>query len=183
MADSAATSDSAGSNDAKPSPRDSSGDRPGAAEVTEAALRVDFYVLDAASSSARLRLACRLAEKAYLSGQSALVLLSGREALSEFDDLLWTFMDGSFVPHDVLVPGLPPPAAPVWLSSGTPPPGTVDLIINLAPDIPACLAMTRRVVEIIDGDDPRRRAGRLRFKGYRDLGVNPATHNIRATDG
>ena len=45
----------------------------------------------------------------------------------------------------------------------TPPPGTVDIIINLAPEVPACLGQTRRVAEIIDGDDGRRRAGRARW--------------------
>ena len=68
---------------------------------------------------------------------------------------------------------------PVLLSSGAAPPAVVDIIINLAPDLPNCLSQTRRVAEIIDGDDARRRAGRARFKAYRDLGIQPASHNIR----
>jgi DNA polymerase-3 subunit chi len=56
----------------------------------------------------------------------------------------------------------------------------VDILINLAADVPACLPLTRRVAEIIDGDDTRRRAGRARFKSYRELGVQPASHNIQS---
>jgi DNA polymerase-3 subunit chi len=138
-----------------------------------------------------LKLACRLAEKAYLAAQVALVWHTDAEELRTFDEMLWTFMDGSFVPHDMVITGLttgatPGPTstaalneAPVLLSAGIQPPANVDIIINLAPEIPPCLSRACRVAEIIDGDDARRRAGRARFKAYRDLGIQPASHNIR----
>jgi len=47
-----------------------------------------------------MRLACRIAEKAYLAQQKVVVLLDDGESLRRFDELLWTFGDGSFVPHD-----------------------------------------------------------------------------------
>ncbi len=146
-------------------------------------LRVDFYVLDDPSASGRLKLACRLAEKAYLAGQTVLVWHTDPQELKAFDDLLWTFLDGSFVPHEMLTPASSAAEAPVLLSAGAPPPAAVDIIINLAPDVPGCLSQTRRVAEIIDGDETRRRAGRARFKAYRDLGVQPASHNIRGDRG
>jgi len=179
MQDSAGTSDSAASSGGSSSLPASSGDSSPGAD----ALRVDFYVLEEASSTGRLKLACRLAEKAYLAAQVALVWHTDPHELKEFDELLWTFMDGSFVPHDFLISGAAPGTSsiqeiPVLLSAGTPPPRTVDIIINLAPEVPACLGQTRRVAEIIDGDDTRRRAGRARFKAYRDLGIQPASHNV-----
>jgi DNA polymerase-3 subunit chi len=172
MQDSAGTSDSAASSGGNSSPPASSGDNP-------EALRVDFYVLEESSAAGRLRLACRLAEKAYLAAQVALVWHTDVQELKVFDDMLWTFMDGSFVPHEMLTAGASSTETPVLLSAGTAPPVPVDIIINLAPDVPTCLAQTRRVAEIIDGDDSRRRAGRTRFKAYRDLGIQPASHNIR----
>jgi DNA polymerase III subunit chi len=180
MQDSAGTSDSAASSGGSSSlPASSADSSPGNGPD---ALRVDFYVLQEASSAGRLKLACRLAEKAYLAAQVALVWHTDPHELKEFDDLLWTFMDGSSVPHDFLISGPSPSASiqesPVLLSAGTPPPRTVDIIINLAPELPACLGQTRRVAEIIDGDDTRRRAGRARFKAYRDLGIQPASHNV-----
>jgi DNA polymerase-3 subunit chi len=143
-------------------------------------LRVDFYVLDDSSAVARLKLACRLAEKAYLAAQTALVWHTDPDELRAFDDLLWTFMDGSFVPHEMLTGDGSSTETPVLLSAGTMPSHDVDIVINLSPEVPGCLSRTRRVAEIIDGDDGRRRAGRARFKFYRDLGVQPASHNIRA---
>ena len=163
------TSDSAASSGESSSPPASSADSPDS-------LRVDFYVLEEASSAGRLKLACRLAEKAYLAAQVALVWHTDPRELKEFDELLWTFMDGSFVPHEMM--SADSGDTPVLLSAGTPPPRKVDIIINLAPEVPACLGQTRRVAEIIDGDDSRRRAGRARFKAYRDLGIQPASHNV-----
>jgi DNA polymerase-3 subunit chi len=179
MHDSVDTSASAASSAGSSSPPGSSGDS------SPETLRVDFYVLEEASSMGRLKLACRLAEKAYLAAQTALVWHTDPKELKDFDELLWTFMDGSFVPHDMLGSsgaslGGAPPDSPVLLSAGLAPPRDVDIIINLAPEVPSCLARTRRVAEIIDGDDARRRAGRARFKAYRDLGVQPASHNIRS---
>jgi DNA polymerase-3 subunit chi len=173
MQDNAGTSDSVASSGGSSSLPASSEDNPDT-------LRVDFYVLEESSATGRLKLACRLAEKAYLAGQVALVWHTDAQELQAFDDLLWTFMDGSFVPHEMLSPAAAVAESPVMLSAGRAPPFTVDIIINLAPDVPTCLPQTRRVAEIIDGDDSRRRAGRARFKTYRDLGIQPASHNIRS---
>jgi DNA polymerase III subunit chi len=177
MAASGDTSGSAGSSAGNFSRPASSADSvPGS--DSEAALRVDFYVLEEPSNPARLKVACRLAEKAYLASQTALVWHSDAEELKAFDELLWTFMDGSFVPHEVLSTGGSANEAPVLLSAGTPPSAKFDVLINLSPDIPSCLSQARRVAEVIDGDKGRRRAGRERFKAYRDLGIQPASHNI-----
>jgi DNA polymerase-3 subunit chi len=173
MQDNAGTSDSAASSGGNSSLPASSADSPDT-------LRVDFYVLEESSAAGRLKLACRLAEKAYLAAQTALVWHTDAQELKAFDDMLWTFMDGSFVPHEMLTPAASVAECPVMLSAGNAPPATVDIIINLAPEVPTCLAQTRRVAEIIDGEDSRRRAGRARFKAYRDLGIQPASHNIRA---
>lgn len=178
MHDSAGTSDSAASSGESSSPPVLSDDR----QASDApGLRVDFYILDESSAAARLKLACRLAEKAYLAAQTALVWHTDAEELKTFDEMLWTFMDGSFVPHEMLTASASPHDTPVLLSAGAAPPADVDIIINLAPDVPGCLSRTRRVAEIIDGDDARRRAGRARFKAYRDLGIQPASHNIRGS--
>jgi len=141
--------------------------------------RVDFYILDETSASGRLKLACKLAEKAYLAAQTVLVWHTDPAELRAFDEMLWTFNDGSFVPHEALPADGALSESPVQLSSGVALSANVDIVINLAPDLPPFLPRTRRVAEIINGDELRRRAGRARFKAYRELGVQPASHNIR----
>jgi len=176
MVENADTSDSAGSS--------GDGSSPLAASAPSAAAswagRVDFYITENPSPAARLKLACKLVEKAYLASQRVLVWHTDPAELRELDELLWVFNDGSFVPHEALPGnGVPGSECPVYLSSGVALSANVDIIINLAPDLPLGLNQTGRVAEIIDGDDTRRRAGRARFKAYRELGVQPASHNIR----
>ena len=144
-------------------------------------MRVDFYVLAEASATARLKVACRIAEKAYLAAHSVLVWHGERAELEALDEMLWTFADTSFVPHEWLTPGQQTDT-PVLLSAAEPPAGPVDVLINLesAPEPPAFLARVGRVAEIIDAEPARRDAGRARFKVYRQMGCAPSTHNLRA---
>jgi len=171
MAGDEGTSASAGSSGGGSSPPGSS--------TADGRPRVDFYVIEGTAPATRLRVACRLAEKAYLASQRALVWHADRAELQAFDEMLWTFADGSFVPHDWLTSN-GGGESPVLLSAGEAPAATVDFVINLAPEPPPFLDLTRRIAEIVDGEEGRRRAGRMRFKAYRELGIEPATHALRA---
>ena len=51
--------------------------------------RVDFYVSEAAGADVRLRLACRVAEKAYLARQKVVVLLDDASVADSASDFLW----------------------------------------------------------------------------------------------
>ena len=164
-------SGSAASSGAASSPPGSSG--------ADQGLRIDFYVIEGTAASARLKVACRLAEKAYLASQRALIWHTERAELEALDELLWTFADGSFVPHEWLTSNAAA-QAPVLLSAATPPAEAFDFVVNLAADPPPFLGQTRRIAEIIDGDAGRRQAGRVRFKAYRELGLEPITHTLRA---
>jgi DNA polymerase IIIc chi subunit len=61
--------------------------------------RVDFYVLKSAAEKPRWTIACRLAEKAYLRDMRVVLLSESAADAQALDDLLWTFNDRSFVPH------------------------------------------------------------------------------------
>ena len=98
MAENADTSASAGSSGDGSSPLAASG----ASAAGSWQGRVDFYVLEGQSPSGRLKLACKLAEKAYLAAQTVLVWHTDSAELKAFDAMLWTFNDGSFVPHEAL---------------------------------------------------------------------------------
>jgi DNA polymerase-3 subunit chi len=143
--------------------------------------QVDFHILRESSAGARLTLACRLAERAYRDGVRVLVRVDSESDLAEFDTLLWTFGDGTFVPHDRLTadaaPG--PHDAPVALTCG-PLPATLaawPMLIDLALAQPPVARLPERVIEIVDADETRRRLGRERFRAYRDAGVTPNAIN------
>lgn len=142
---------------------------------------VDFYVLDGDDERARWRFACRQIEQAYLDGQRVLVCLDDDSQLAAFDELLWTFGDRSFVPHEPLGTAADWETTPVHL--GTPATAATGLgvIVNLASGLPAAAPGCERVIEIIDADPQRREAGRLRYRNYRDLGIKPNTHRTAAS--
>lgn len=140
--------------------------------------RVDFYLSDEPGEATRLRLACRVAEKAYLAKQKVLVFSDDVALIPKIDELLWTFGDGSFVPHDVVDRDGAPCEAPVMLTSGPLPEGAADVLINLGAAVPPFFDKFGRVAEFLDARPDVRATGRERFKAYRAKAIEPHTHNV-----
>ena len=142
-------------------------------------IKVDFYPLGEPDRRARLVTACRLAEKAYDQGLRVAVRTASAAETAEFDELLWTFSDRSFVPH-VVWPTEPDvvDATPVVVGSANLPPTHRDVLINLAPDAPADFSAYARVCEVVGGDEDARKAGRHRWRTYRDAGCAPEAHPL-----
>jgi len=140
--------------------------------------RVDFYVLASSDARERWKFACGVADKAFQAEQRVLVCFDNESDLQAFDDLLWTFADDAFVPHEAISAESDWEEAPVLLSAGIPPPSAADVLINLSATVPAAAATTPSVMEIIDADPARRQTGRVRYKQYREQGITPTTHNV-----
>lgn len=140
--------------------------------------RVDFYVSGDAGEPARLRLACRIAEKAYLAKQSVVVWTDDPAVLPRLDELLWTFGDGTFVPHDVVTREGAPCEAAVALTTGPLPEGHTDVLLNLGAVVPPFFEKFGRIAEFLDARPEVRAAGRDRFKVYRGKSIEPTTHNV-----
>jgi DNA polymerase-3 subunit chi len=144
--------------------------------------RVDFYVLEGSDARERLKFACRVVDKAFQAEQRVLVCFDAPAELTSFDDLLWSFAQDSFVPHEPLSAESDWEETPVLLTSRQPPAKPADVIVNLGASLPPDLANTPSVIEIIDADAARRQAGRVRFKQYREQGVEPTTHKVGETN-
>ena len=142
--------------------------------------RVDFYVLAAADGDARLRFACRLAEKVYALGQRVHLHAASAAESAELDELLWTFRQGSFLPHEMLRADLPP-QSPVTVGHGDVATHRTEVLINLAAEVPDFVEAFPRVAEIVDGNEDDRQLGRERFRRYRGAGWITATHPIGAS--
>ena len=143
------------------------------------ATKVDFYTLGEPDRRARLVTACRLAEKAYDQGLRVAVRTASAAETAEFDELLWTFSDRSFVPH-VVWPTEPDvvAATPVVVGSSSLPASHRDVLINLAPDAPADFSAYARICEVVGGDEDAKKAGRHRWRTYRDAGCAPEAHPL-----
>jgi len=137
---------------------------------------VDFYILSEEGPDARLRYVCRLAERAV--EQGCHVYIHGLD-VQKLDDMLWTFNDRSFLPHEVFN-GQPASHAKVMVLVGAEPgPASHrDLLINLMETMPTEIEPYARIAEIVDTDPERKRSARERYKQYRERGCTLESHNL-----
>jgi DNA polymerase-3 subunit chi len=143
--------------------------------------RVDFYVLPDETGDARERFACRLVEKAFRLKHRVFVHTPSPADARQLDRLLWTFRDGSFVPHVVDgedTDAVLAEATPVVLGEGAEPRREAELLVNLDRAVPAFFSRFERVAEIVAGDGAARGAARERFRFYRDRGYDIDTHDL-----
>ena len=141
--------------------------------------RVDFYILNQAGARSRQLFACRLAEKAYRLEHTVHIHTTSRDDARQLDELLWTFRDGSFVPHHVVAESQTGQESPVTIGCDADVPvESRDLLINLCDEIPACAGSFPRVAELVTSDSDCKQFSRKRFAAYRDLGHTLETHNV-----
>ena len=142
--------------------------------------QVDFYILASDSDDARLRLACRIVDKATETDQHVFIHATSDVDAQKLDELLWTFSQGSFIPHRVVREALAePPLEPVLIGLNQQPvPGRWDVLINLATDVPEFFSRYERVAEVVDGNNVRRERSRERYRFYRDRGYKLNTHQV-----
>jgi DNA polymerase-3 subunit chi len=140
--------------------------------------KVDFYVIGGSGLETRQRFACRLAEKAYRLNNTVHIHATDRQAVQQLDDLLWTFRDGSFLPHEILDAQVAESPAPITIGCDSAPSRNCDLLINLSEEIPAIADSFPRVAEIVTTDEDARNRSRKRFVDYRDRGHTLDTHKL-----
>ena len=140
--------------------------------------RIDFYILNQAGQHSRQTFACRLAEKAYRLKNTVHIQAGSRADADRLDELLWTFRDGSFVPHERCSDSSGALNAPVTIGCEQDPIEPRDLLINLCDEIPTCVEAFPRVAELVTSDDDSKHLSRKRFATYRDQGHTLETHNV-----
>ncbi|HCF7378110.1 TPA: DNA polymerase III subunit chi [Pseudomonas aeruginosa] len=137
--------------------------------------RVDFYVIPSADPSARLQVACRLAEKAWRQGMQVYLHCADESQRSELDGRLWSFRGEAFIPHSLAEEDA---EAPVALGLGEPPGNHRDLLINLTLEAPGFVANFSRVAELVVEEPAIRQAARDKFRFYREQGYPLQDHRL-----
>ncbi|MGI9203390.1 MAG: DNA polymerase III subunit chi [Woeseiaceae bacterium] len=140
--------------------------------------QVDFYVLQADGDGARHQFACRLAEKAYRLNNTVHIKVRDADTMRQLDDLLWTFRDGSFVPHEISGAATAETASPVTVGHDDWPTTNPDLLINLGEAVPENMSSFPRVAEVVTSDEGSKAQSRERFAQYRDQGHTLNTHKL-----
>jgi len=140
--------------------------------------RVDFYILPDAGALARMRHACQLTEQAYEQGQKVYLRTPAAEA-GQLDEMLWTFGDHAFLPHEVATPGSPShPLIAALIGQDQAPAGFHGLLVNLTDELPPDADRYERIAEVVAADPERKQRARDRFRQYRERGWPLESHNV-----
>jgi DNA polymerase-3 subunit chi len=142
--------------------------------------QVDFYISDSDTDDARLRLACKIVDKATQLDHHVFIHSTSDDEARQIDELLWTFSQGSFIPHRVVRGELAEPAPePVLIGvNQSPGAGRWDVLINLGAEVPEFFSRYERVAEVVDANAARREQSRERYRFYRDRGYQLNTHQV-----
>lgn len=139
---------------------------------------IDFYIHQMSEDSDVLHTACDLADKAWAEGLVVYVLASDEEQSQRMDELLWTFKQDSFVPHERWLmdaertqsdpEALNHQMTQVLISPNAQPPAIPDVLINLGAEAPIWFNQCQRVAELVGADAQSKAAGRARYRHYRE---------------
>lgn len=141
-------------------------------------IRVDFYLLG--GDEPKEGFVCRFLEKVYRKGHRVFVFCNHQQEAETLDELLWTFKDDAFIPHNIQGEGpIPPP--PIQFGFGKEPNGYQDILLNLANEIPVFCTRFKRIIEIVPNDDAAKEISRQHYKYYRSQGFHIHTHTIDAS--
>jgi DNA polymerase-3 subunit chi len=140
-----------------------------------------FYILNSSQPRERYIVACKITEKAYKLGKHVFILTNTTEESQALDNLLWSFKQGSFIPHEIVdntqqqtIEPLPNSVL-IGASTST---TSATVLINLSTELPDNMDRFERIVEIIDQDVQIKQAGRQRYKAYQSNNFQLKTHNL-----
>lgn len=128
--------------------------------------KIDFYILSEGNELTSLQLTCQLIEKAYKNQHRVYVHTQNETQAHKLDEMLWTYREDSFLPHNLYGEG-PEPTPPIQIGFNVTPEKHRDVLINLTTEIPQFFKQFNRVLEIVPNDDAIQAIARERFKQYR----------------
>ena len=139
-------------------------------------MRADFYLIDKPRFREQpLLLVCELARRAHAAGQPTLILARDFAQAEAVDDLLWSFDDDAFIPHQLAGDDDDGETAVLIV-----PPGieTADrpLVINLRDT--CAPGRFERVLEVVAADPAEREGSRVRWREYARLGFQVGKHDM-----
>ncbi len=139
---------------------------------------VSIYLLSSQSEQQRFLFACKLIEKAFRCQQFCYVYTDTSWQCQQLDNQLWSFREGSFVPHQIYDGSTPEYEKTTLIGTQSAPEKWQKLIINLSSKMPDNFLHTDRILEILDNNEAIKQSGRQRFRQYKQAGLDITTHNI-----
>lgn len=143
--------------------------------------KIDFYLIPESNTKSRLDFACRLTEKAYKKRHRIYIHVDSKTDAHTLDELLWTYRDDSFLPHNLYGEG-PDPAPPIQIGFDQHPEKHRDILINLSKTVPAFYTQFARVLECVINDPMIQAEARDHYRLYRSHGTEINTHKLQTTE-
>lgn len=140
-------------------------------------VRVDFYLLESNKPDTRWFVACRLLEKAYNKGHTVYVYCDDQQQAERLDEMLWTFKEECFIPHNLQGEG-PYQPPPIQLGYQQAPRGFNDILMNVSSQIPVFFNQFKRVIELVSNEETQKEQSREHFKAYRAQRCDLHVHHI-----
>jgi DNA polymerase III subunit chi len=110
--------------------------------------QVDFYLLQSSDPFEKSQFLCRLLEKIHRQGgHQVYIHCSNEQETHALDELLWTFKDTSFIPHNLYGEG-PKQAPAIQFGFEIDPKSHRDVLINLDKTVPEFQSRFKRTLEI-----------------------------------
>ena len=137
--------------------------------------RVDFYLLS--DESGMYKFACIMASKAWSAGNHVYMYTETEDTAKKLDDLLWTFRDISFVPHEIYNE-TENNEVPITIGFGNHFPNHSQVMINLDYKIPEFAEKFSRIIEIVENNKKKKEIARQRYRQYKESEYELHNHNI-----
>lgn len=137
--------------------------------------RIDFYILKKERQAAYSFLA-RLVEKIYSLEKTVLIFANSQTQAEYLDDLLWSYQEESFLPHEIYSPSAEGSGSAIMISTSEE--VTANVLINLQTQLPTFFRNFERVVELVYDQDEVPQQGRQKYRQYRDSGYQINTIHI-----
>lgn len=137
---------------------------------------VRFYELTSPRFQADpLLLVAKLAEKAFETQASCVILAEDEEQAMAIDDKLWSYIDDAFLPHQIAGQD-DDDECPVLIVSPAFACPIRDVTINLRSVSPDQFGA--RLLELIPLDEAKKNVARARFKAFAAAGMKPSHEKV-----
>jgi DNA polymerase-3 subunit chi len=132
-------------------------------------------VVQTSDPGQRLRVAARLADKAFQRGHRIFINATDEAQATEINELLWSFRPVSFLPHGLHGQEHSETIAIGW---GQEPNNHNDLLINLQLEIPSFFSRFARVAEVVTQEPDSLAALRKSWTFYKERGYQLEKHDL-----
>ena len=126
--------------------------------------KVDFYIYEISDYQLYQKLVCSVIEETYNTNSNVLLLCEDEESCESFHQLLWTFKDIAFIPHERTKKNR--------ITTQRIDLATTDqslILMNLSYLFPDSFETHSQIIEMSGYDESSRQKARQNFKKYRTM--------------